>query len=119
MLGRLFALVAILIIISGCCCFPSYEPISEDKGQFVGRWVSDDDQILTIRANGSGDFDGRADFSGVGGTMEVNGAAVTITEDEITIGLFGLSRTFEITRQPYEEGGNTYMELDNVLFTKQ
>ncbi len=112
MLYRIVGLFVVLVVISGCA-LPSYEAISEEKEQFIGTWNSTDSQILIINADGSGNYYGFG--------RKISGGAITITKSELTIELFNetFSKTFKITKPPYNEGGETKMKLNHSIFTKQ
>ena len=84
--------------------------------QYVGVWVSQDGQHLTIRADGHGDYHGV--MSGGGGSVNVDGGKVDVSSAASTlhVGMFGIGRTFHIDKPPRKGAAGMEMTLDGTLF---
>ncbi len=98
-----FAMLVLLSVALGCTCFNKSQP---PPPEYVGAWTSADGAILKIRADGSGDYES-------GGTSVSNGS-VEVKNDELSVKLMGIGKTFKIDEPP----GDNRMKLDGVVFTK-
>jgi len=101
------ALIALVTVFTSC---GSKTPLTEDQKEYAGKWVANDGTWIQIYNNGGGDFKMS--------NSNVSGGSTVITDNTITIGLFGLESTFEIDEAPYSEDGEWYMELDGNLYIK-
>ena len=116
---KLVLIFTIAFVMLSGCVLPFYEPITEDKSEYIGQWLSDDGQMININQNGSGDYVGYDDFGSMSGTISINSGVVTITEANIKIAIFVFEKELAITSPPYKEDGKTKMELGETAFTKQ
>jgi hypothetical protein len=86
-------------------------PLSADQVVFAGEWDGNRGTVIVIRIDGTGDFKAR--------NSTVTGGRVKIEKDTLSIGLFGIYKTWRITRRPYYEDGKWRMDLDGETFTRK
>jgi len=85
-------------------------PLSADQVVFAGEWHGKKGTLIRITEEGTGDFQSRH--------TSLTGGRVVITQDSISIGLLGMSKTWHIDRRPSLEDGHWIMELDGEEFVK-
>ena len=86
-------------------------PLTEDQVVFAGEWHGNRGTVIVIRADGTGDFKSR--------NSSVNGGRVRIDKETLSIGFFGLHKTWRITGRPHFEDGRWRMDLDDETFTRK
>jgi len=72
--------------------------------------------VLRIYPNGRGDYQGS---TGPGRTNSVSGGRVRIEGEKLSVGLFGIERSFHIDKPPARENGTWTMTLSGEVFTKK
>ncbi len=87
------------------------EPLAADKMKFVGEWKGDAGTLITIYANGTGDYRATG--------KSITGGRVIFTEDTLRIGLFGIYKTWGIEAAPHLSGDEWTMTLDNEAFRRK
>ena len=105
----------ILLILAMTICLSSCglkkTPLSAENRNYAGKWVSNDGTWIHIYNNGGGDLKD--------GNTSVNGGKVIFEEGNIEIGVFGIGKTYDITKEPYEENGIWKIELDSFVYVRQ
>lgn len=91
-------------------------PLPKEKLAFTGEWTGDHGTVLRIYPNGRGDYRGS---SGPGRTNSLSGGRVRIDGENLSIGLFGIERSFHIDKPPSRENGRWTMTLSGEVFTKK
>ncbi|MDQ7784049.1 MAG: DUF4190 domain-containing protein [Desulfomonilaceae bacterium] len=86
-------------------------PLSPAHMSFAGEWYGNQGTVIRIRPDGTGDFESVR--------TTLTGGRVNIREDSLSIGLFGLARTWHIDRRPHVKDGMWIMELDGEEFERQ
>ena len=85
--------------------------LTEDQKVFAGTWQGTGSNVIYITEKGSGDCE-------VNGVSVENGS-VTITENTLVIGLFGIGKEFSIDEHPYQAGdGSWTMVLSGEVYQK-
>lgn len=97
------ALFIVALIALGCTCGRGS---GSAPPEYVGAWRGADGTILTIRADGTGDYKS--------GGSEVTNGSVEIKDGNLSLTLFGMGKTFKIDEAPKGDR----MKLDGVVFTK-
>ena len=105
------ALYALPFRIKEALKFPSAKPLAAGQFVFAGRWVGNKGTVIKIHRNG------RADYRT--GRSSVRGGVVQIDKDSLSIGLFGISKTWHIDKRPYERHGLWMMKLNGEVFTRE
>lgn len=91
-------------------------PLPKDQLSFAGDWTGDRGTVLRIYTNGRGDYQGS---SGSGRTSSLSGGRVRIEGRQLSVGLFGIQRTFLIDKPPARHDGTWTMTLSGEVFTKK
>lgn len=105
-------LLILTLFISLSSCGLKSEPLAEEYRSYAGKWISNDGTWIHIYNNA------RADLKD-GGTS-VDGGKITFeNDDEFKIGLFGIGKTYQVTKEPYEEDGVWKMELNSFTYLKE
>ena len=104
----IIALVAVAAVFTSC---GSKTPLTDSQKIYAGKWVANDGTWLQIYNNGGGDFKQS--------NSNVTGGSATITDNTITIGLFGINSEYSIDKVPFEENGVWLMELDGNTYQKE
>jgi hypothetical protein len=105
------ALYALPFRIKEALRFPSAKPLAASQFVFAGRWVGNKGTIIKIHRNG------RADYRT--GRSSVRGGVVQIGKESLSIGFFGISKTWHIDKSPYERHGLWMMKLNGEVFTRR
>jgi len=98
-----FIALGILLFVALGCFGGKTEPAPPE---YVGLWKGADGSILTIRADGSGDYEG--------GSTKVTNGSVTINDGKLSLKLMGIGKTFQIDSAPSADR----MTLDNINFKR-
>lgn len=98
------ALAVGLLIFIGLGCFGRGGGASPPE--YVGAWKGADGTILTIRADGSGDYKS--------GGSEVTNGSVEVKDKKLSLTLMGIGKTFTVDEAPKGDR----MKLDGIVFTK-
>jgi hypothetical protein len=87
-------------------------PLLPSQQSFTGDWQGADGTKISIRADGTGNFQS--------GSSNVTGGQTKINETSRTleIGLFGIKKTWRIDQPPRTVGGAMQMKLDGMLFRR-
>lgn len=90
-------------------------PLKPEQFIYAGLWVGEQGTALRIYQNG------RADAVYESGSIKgkQTGAKVRISDDAISVGMFGISKTWRIDERPHLEDGKWKMTLEGEVFTKQ
>jgi len=104
-------LLILTLFISLSSCGLKSEPLTEEYRSYAGKWISNDGTWVHIYNSG------RADLKD-GGTS-VDGGKITFENDEFKIGLFGIGKTYKITKEPYQDNEVWKMELDSFTYIKE
>ncbi len=91
-------------------------PLPKEKLPFAGEWTGDRGTVLRIYPNGRGDYKGS---TGPGRTNSLSGGRVRIEGEKLSVGLFGIERTFHIDKPPARENGTWTMTLSGEVFTRK
>ncbi len=78
---------------------------------FAGEWYGNRGTVLRIRPDGTGDFKSLH--------TSVTGGRVNIGNDSLSIGLFGLAKTWHIDQRPFLKGRVWIMKLDGEEFARK
>jgi hypothetical protein len=88
------------------------EPLTPDRMVFVGKWTGNQGTTITIRPNGSADYTAK--------NSNVKGGRVEFKDGSLSIGLFGLSKTWKIEVPPkLRDDGRWIMKLGGETFSKK
>lgn len=87
------------------------EPLTPEQIVYAGKWTGNYGTTITIRPNGSADYKA-ANSRVTGGSVELEG-------EQLSIGLFGLSKTWHIDEAPKLIQGRWIMKLDGETFSKK
>lgn len=91
--------------------FMRSKPLPAPEIAFAGEWHGEKGTLIRIRLDGSGDFKSRR--------TTLTGGRVIIEANSLSIGLFGLEKTWRIEKRPYVIEGIWKMKLDGEEFTKK
>ncbi len=87
------------------------DPLHPEHIAFAGEWYGNRGTLIRIRPDGSGDFRSKH--------TTVTGGRVSIDDDSLSIGLFGLAKTWHIDERPYVKDGLWIMKLDGEEFARK
>lgn len=87
------------------------EPLQPSQVVFAGEWHGEQGNMIRIYPDGRGDFETR--------TTRLTGGRVRIQEDELSIGVMGVRKTWRIERKPYLENGVWKMQLEGETFLRE
>ncbi|MBI5250943.1 MAG: hypothetical protein HY912_15755 [Desulfomonile tiedjei] len=87
------------------------EPLKAHEFAFAGEWFGNRGTLIRIGFDGKGDF--------ISGHSRVRGGAVSISDDRLSIGILGLSKSWHIDRRPYLEDGTWTIQLDGEVFRRR
>lgn len=91
-------------------------PLPKEQLSFTGEWVGNQGTVLRIYPNGRGDYKGS---SAPGRTSSLTGGRVRIEGEKLSVGLFGIERTFHIDKPPARLDGKWTMTLNGEVFTRR
>jgi hypothetical protein len=112
-------LLIIFFILFGCISPPEYTPLSEDELKYVGTW-SNDEHLLVIYPNGSADYNYEGyNEQGAKSTFYTSEMPMSITDGNINLEYSIIKKQFVITKDVYFEDGETFIELNNIIFKKE
>ncbi|MFH1114572.1 MAG: hypothetical protein V1792_11675 [Pseudomonadota bacterium] len=97
--------------LGGISGFSRPDPLPPAHIAFAGEWYGTRGTVIKIRRDGTGDF--KSLHTGV------TGARVDIANDSLSIGLFGLTKSWHIDRPPHVKDGVWIMKLDGEEFVKR
>lgn len=106
--GAAVALVAVAALLAAC---GPKTPLPDSQKEFAGRWVAADGTWVHIYLDGSG--------SVKTANTEITGGQVTIAGGTLKIGLFGIEKTFAVTRPPEQVDGRWILLLDNIEYVRE
>lgn len=116
--GTIFFFVSIVLVatllqrgITGLGGLTEPSPLRPDQIAFAGEWVGQKGTVIRIGSDGRGDFQSAR--------ASVKGGQVSIDNDQISIGLLGISTSWHIDSPPHLEDGTWQMILDGELFVRK
>jgi hypothetical protein len=86
-------------------------PLKPNQFSFVGEWYGNQGSYIKIYPSGKADY--------VTANSRVRGGTLAITEQTLSIGFFGFSKTWHIERLPEHANGYYAMQLDDEIFVKK
>ena len=111
-IGAVIVIVAV-IVIGGVLAVrhfstPDHQQLAADQKILAGRWVDQAGDSLVIREDGGGDYKSPG--------FSVNGGAVFITGDQLTIQFSVIKKQFAITKRPTAQ--DPTLALDQVVYRR-
>lgn len=107
---RVYNFLLLIAILSIAACA---KPVPEDKRDYIGYWHSKN-MTITISANGRLDYHRVKMKQGAKYTTTIDGPIKSYQGDDLVVGVFSMTTTFEVSRPPYQENGHWFMVVDGV-----
>ena len=104
----LLVMVPVLLLLGACG-----QPVPQEKAAYVGEWRA---QTMALRLTQNGTVAYKRLKDGV--TTSINGRLRRFEGDNFVVGVPIISRTFEVSKPPYQEAGAWKMVLDGVELTR-
>jgi hypothetical protein len=86
-------------------------PLKPNEFHFVGEWYGNRGTYIKIHPSGKADY--------VTANSRIRGGTLTITEQTLSIGFFGFSKSWRIERLPEHADGYYAMQLDGEIFVRK
>ena len=101
-------LIFSLLTVSACS-----NPIPESRLNYVGKWQSEEMSLLILR-------EGRVEYERRDGrtTVSIDAPLQEFVGDDLVVGVWFLTTTFDVTEPPELVGGKWHMVVDGIRLTK-
>lgn len=104
-------IISLCFILLGCTGIP----VPPDKSSYIGTWSNKDASYkLKIYQKGRVEYGEKGNWE-----SSMSAPLQSFNEEDFTAGLWFIKKEFNVTKAPYTENNNWFMEIDGIKLKKK